>query len=283
MSHQHQTVQEFSGTIQELEAFVPVLLQMADTEAPEDWYFVKNSMNVDVYDLAIAPGQKYEDLAPKLPHMVKGVGMFPMTLSSAYDFMVNVWDFELKRKLDPLLQTWEVIDHAPENGSHQLYLYRAVFRPPAFFMSARHFAFVGQTYLYDGEGKEIPLPKDEKLDSFIAANKHIVRRVVMCNRSVTEEEIEASSKCDRFTIDERKALRGNINLIAWVLDFVDDNQCRAQILCDMHVGGYIPEFVKTIIAHHNASGFMKIKQHVETDYLKSESYSNRSIAVRGGR
>eukprot|EP01087_Luapelamoeba_hula_P007633 TRINITY_DN1863_c0_g1_i2.p1 TRINITY_DN1863_c0_g1~~TRINITY_DN1863_c0_g1_i2.p1 ORF type:complete len:186 (+),score=56.34 TRINITY_DN1863_c0_g1_i2:507-1064(+) len=134
-------------------------------------------------------------------------------------------------------------------------------------MSLRHFGFIGQTYFYDHEGNEIPLPPTDHLETFVAENSSRIQRIVMSTRSVHEEEITNSSNSECYEIDPGKAVRGFINLIAYVIDYIDEETCRVQILCDMDVGGYIPEWIKTIIAHYNANGFMKIKQYIEQTYI----------------
>ena len=48
-------------------------------------------------------------------------------------------------------------------------------------------------------------------------------------------------------------------MISWVIDRVDDNSCRGQTLSELDVAGYVPEFVKGLIAQHNANGVVTLR------------------------
>lgn len=263
--------EEFKSTLGEIESLYPLVLQMADKEGTPMWEPLKHQSGVDVSYLPVGSKSHNEAWAKTLPHMVKGSGIFSLSLPNLYDFLVKQ-DFAFRQQLDPLVQVWDTVAFMPENKNHQLYLYHANFKPPTRFIAPRDFLFLGQTYFIDVEGKEIPLPSHpDNLEDYVAENADRIQRIVMINRSVTEEEIEKSHH-KGFAVDPKKVVRGFIRCIATVIDKKDDNSCKAQILCDMDPGGYIPEWVKGIIATHNAGSFVKLKNYLET-------HKDRSVSV----
>jgi len=225
------------------------------------WENLKTQNGVTVLSLPVGSKSHNEHWAKKLPHMVKGSGEYPLSLPALYRFLVKQ-DFAFRQQLDPLVQIWDIPDFMPDNQNHQLYLYHARFKPPTRFVVPRDFVFIGQTYLLDKDNNEIPLPPGNSLEDFIDENEELVHRVVLLNRSVTEEEISNSSHHNKFPID-KKTVRGFIRCISTVIDKIDGSRCKSQLLCDMDPGGYIPEWLKGIIAQHNANSFIKLKTHLE--------------------
>jgi len=254
-------LEEFQNSVQELESFLPLVLQMADKDGPPMWLKLKNSSGVTVSSLPVGSKSNNEQWAAKLPHMVKGVGEYPLSLPSLYRFLVKQ-DFQFRQQLDPLIQIWEIPSFMPNNQNHQLYLYHANFKPPTKFVDPRDFVWLGQTYLLDKNNKEIDLPGGDRLEDFISDNEDLVHRVILLNRSVSEEEISGSIHNKKFLMD-KKTVRGFIRCIATVIDKIDDKSCKSQILCDMDPGGFIPEWLKGIIAQHNATSFIKLKTYLE--------------------
>lgn len=265
--------ENFKCSLDEIEALYPLVLQMADSHEPPMWEHLKEQSGVKVSYLPVGSSSHNEKWAGMLPHMVKGAGIYPLSLHNLYHFIVNQ-DFAFRQKLDPLVQVWETVSFMPENQNHQLYLYHANFKPPTRFIAPRDFLFIGQTYLLDDNSNEILMPTHtDNIEEFVTENKHKIKKIVMLNRSVHEEEIE-NSTLQGYEINPKKTVRGFIRMIATVIDRIDDNTCHSQILCDMDPGGYIPEFVKGLIAQHNAGSFIKLKNYLE------ENKPKMSVAVK---
>jgi len=254
---------EFRRSLETMESFLPLVKEMADTESAPMWKSLKQESGVRVLELPVSAKSHNERWAKILPHMVKGAGTYPLSVQALYRFIVKQ-DFAFRQRMDPLIQIWDILGYMPDNHNHQLYLYHANFKPPTKFVAPRDFVFIGQTYLLDKEGKEIPLPPGDDLEDFIDENIDRIQRIIMLNRSVEEQEIDESQH-KHLKLDPKKTVRGFIRCIANVMDKVDDNSCNSQLLCDMDPGGYIPEWLKGYIAQHNANNFIKLKSYIEAN------------------
>jgi len=255
-------VQEFKSSIEAIESYYPLVLQMADKDGSPMWEPLKSQDGVNVLYLPVGGKSANAHWADQLPHMVKGVGVYPLSLHALYRFIVQQ-DFAFRQSLDPLIQVWDTIDFLTESQRNQLYMYYGLFKPPTRFVAPRDFLFASQTYLLDKDGNNIPLPPQDNLEDFIDQNVDKVHRIVILNRSVTEEEIVKSCHKQYAADVKGKVVRGFIRCIATVIDKIDAFHCRSQLLGDMDPGGYIPEWVKGIIATHNANSFIKLKTYLE--------------------
>ncbi|KAL0488567.1 hypothetical protein AKO1_015802 [Acrasis kona] len=254
--------EEFSSSLQQLHDYVNIIKSIEANDSAPMWEFLKTEDNVNVYRLPVHHGSYNEQLHDKLPHMVKGVATIPKSLPEMFAHLQNM-TFEQRKALDPLVTSFVTKEMEHKKAFNELCVCRCNFKPPTWFLAARDFVFLSQTYLFDNQGQEIPLPEDnEFLDDFVLANKDKIAKIIAVSRSVDEDEISRCRRSSEYTLAHGE-VRGFIRCIAWVIDRIDDNSCRGQTLSEMDVAGYVPDWVKGIIAQHNASGLIKLKNHIE--------------------
>jgi hypothetical protein len=252
-----------------MDQFVPMVIKMADSSEEPMWEHLKTQSDVNVYRLPVHPGSHNEQWATMLPHMVKGVTVFPKSLPDLYSFLLHM-SFDFRKKLDPLVTNFETKEVQNNKQLNEASICRCRFDPPTWILSARDFVFCTRTYLFDTNGEEIPLPSNnDHLDEFVKKNQEKIGRIVMLSRSVYEEELEKCKNKKDYQLASGD-VRGFIRCIAyvlvllltiysWVIDRIDDTSCRGQTLSELDVAGYVPEFVKGLIAQHNANGVVTLR------------------------
>jgi hypothetical protein len=77
-----------------------------------------------------------------------------------------------------------------------------------------------------------------------------------------DEEAEKCAQATKYALISGD-VRGFIRCICWSITRIDEHSCRAQTLSDFDIRGYVPDFIKSIIAQHNATGVITLKKYFE--------------------
>jgi len=235
---------------------------MANSDESPMWEYLKTTNEVHIYRLPVYPGSYNESWAHKLPHMVKGVTIYPKSLPDLFSFLLNM-TFQFRKEIDPLITNFQTLVVANNKAFNELSLCYCRFKPPTLFLAPRDFLFCTKTYLLDSKGEQIQLPSDnEPLDKFVYENKDKIDKIFIISRSVLDEEAEKCAQATKYALISGD-VRGFIRCICWSITRIDEHSCRAQTLSDFDIRGYVPDFIKSIIAQHNATGVITLKKYFE--------------------